>query len=67
MNASDPFIGARTVDIRLRDQTPVRIRPIVPDDDPKLVEGLEELSLPDPATFDSSDRSTSSTVGNSRI
>lgn len=44
MKESDPFITARTVDIRLRDQTPVRIRPIVPDDGPKLAEGLEDLS-----------------------
>jgi GNAT superfamily N-acetyltransferase len=44
MNASDPFITDRTVDLQLRDGTPIRIRPIVPEDSDRLAEGLEELS-----------------------
>jgi GNAT superfamily N-acetyltransferase len=41
---SDPFIVARTVDLRLDDGTVVRIRPIVPSDRDKLEEGFRELS-----------------------
>ncbi|NIA23968.1 MAG: GNAT family N-acetyltransferase [Gammaproteobacteria bacterium] len=35
---------SRTLDVRLRDETPVRIRPIIPEDGPRLAEGLKELS-----------------------
>ncbi len=44
MNESDPFIVARTADLVLDDGTPVRIRPIVPTDRERIVEGLRELS-----------------------
>jgi len=44
MNESDAFITARTLELQLRDDTPVLIRPIVPADGPRLVEGLKELS-----------------------
>lgn len=40
----DEFVRRRTVDVRLGDGTRVRIRPIVPDDKARLVEGLARLS-----------------------
>ncbi len=44
MNQSDPFIAARTARIKLRDGTSVLIRPIVPEDAPRLAQGMQELS-----------------------
>ncbi|MCH7584511.1 MAG: GNAT family N-acetyltransferase [Acidobacteria bacterium] len=38
------FIRSRTVEIQLRDSTPVVIRPIVPEDRDRLRQGLERLS-----------------------
>jgi RimJ/RimL family protein N-acetyltransferase len=41
----DPeFIRRRTVEITLRDGTRVRLRPVIPEDKQRLVEGLERLS-----------------------
>jgi GNAT superfamily N-acetyltransferase len=41
----DPeFIRRRTVQLELRDGTPVLLRPVVPEDKERLVQGLERLS-----------------------
>ena len=40
----DDFVSRRTVELRLRDSTPVVIRPIVPEDRDRLSQGLEKLS-----------------------
>jgi len=42
--ASDEFFRARTFDGVLRDGTPVRIRPIAPEDKDRLAEGMRNLS-----------------------
>lgn len=41
---ADEFIRRRTVDLTLRDGTPIRVRPIRPDDKELLVEGMRRLS-----------------------
>lgn len=38
------FIAARTLDTELRDGTPIRIRPVGPDDKAAIAAGLRELS-----------------------
>jgi GNAT superfamily N-acetyltransferase len=43
-SADDPFIRSRTVELTLRGGMRIRMRPIVPDDKPRLVEGFERLS-----------------------
>jgi RimJ/RimL family protein N-acetyltransferase len=42
--ATDEFLRARTLDCELRDGTPVRVRPIAPDDKDRLAEGMKRLS-----------------------
>ena len=44
VNVETEFIRRRTVEIQLRDSTPVLIRPIVPEDKDRLSEGLARLS-----------------------
>ncbi len=44
VNIDNEFIRRRTVEIQLRDSTPVLIRPIVPEDRDRLSEGLARLS-----------------------
>lgn len=44
MDVDDPFIQARTTVVELSDGTPVRVRPIVPSDKPRIAEGLANLS-----------------------
>ena len=44
VNIEHEFIRRRTVEIQLRDSTPVLIRPIVPEDRDRLSEGLARLS-----------------------
>jgi GNAT superfamily N-acetyltransferase len=45
MDITDEFILARTTIVDLADGTPVRVRPIVPADKPRIVEGLARLSV----------------------
>jgi GNAT superfamily N-acetyltransferase len=44
MDVDDEFIRARTTVVELSDGTPVRVRPIVPADKPRIAKGLIELS-----------------------
>lgn len=44
MDINDEFIRSRTTIVDLSDGTPVRVRPIVPADKPRIVEGLADLS-----------------------
>lgn len=44
MDVTDEFVRARTTIVNLADGTPVRVRPIVPADKPRIVEGLADLS-----------------------
>ena len=44
MDVDDEFIRLRTTIVDLSDGTPVRVRPIVPADKPRIAEGLAELS-----------------------
>ena len=45
MDITDEFILTRTTIVGLADGTPVRVRPIVPADKPRIVEGLAHLSV----------------------
>ncbi len=44
MDVENPFIQARTTVVELSDGTPVRVRPIVAADKPRIAEGLANLS-----------------------
>ncbi len=44
VSVHDEFVRRRTADIRLRDGARIRVRPVVPDDKERLVQGLERLS-----------------------
>ena len=44
MDANDEFIRIRTTIVKLSDGTPVRVRPIVPADRPRIAQGLAALS-----------------------
>jgi GNAT superfamily N-acetyltransferase len=44
MIATDEFVRKRTTDVVLRDGTRVRLRPIVPDDKQRLIEGFQRLT-----------------------
>ena len=44
MDIDDEFIRTRTSIVDLSDGTPVRVRPIVPSDKPRIAEGLAQLS-----------------------
>jgi GNAT superfamily N-acetyltransferase len=44
MRLDDTFVRRHTADVELRDGTRVRLRPIVPDDKPALVNGFARLS-----------------------
>ena len=44
MDIDDEFIRTRTSIVDLSDGTPVRVRPIVPSDKPRIAEGLANLS-----------------------
>lgn len=44
MNTDDPFVRDRTITVELRDGSTILVRPIVPADRQKLLEGLARLS-----------------------
>lgn len=44
MVVDERFVASRTTDIILRDATRIRIRPVVPEDKPRLLQGFERLS-----------------------